>query len=102
VASGFIWAGLRLDAATGSLGLNEIPNTRAEELLAQLKGALYREQADRQLSACVPALLAWARAHQQAIEQESRSRGWLSREFVETKKVAAPLRLLKLWRLRTS
>jgi DNA helicase-4 len=92
---GLIWCGLNLDAPTGSLRLDGISNSQAEQLLAHLRGAIHREQAERQLAAAVPALAAWARAHELAVEQERRGRGWLSREFVETQHSRRPQEIAK-------
>lgn len=90
VSPGLIWSGIKLDSPTGSLRLNGLPNSEARALLAQLRQAIQREQADRQLTSLVPTLLAWAAAHKQALENVRRSRGWLSREFVEAQIASRP------------
>lgn len=90
VVPGFFWAVLRLDAKGGSLRLDGLPNTEAEHLVAHLRGAIHREQADRQLALLVPKLLAWATAHEQAIERERKGRGWLSKEFIQSQTQARP------------
>ncbi len=90
VKPGLIWSALNLDAPSGSLRLDGIPNNQADQLLAQLRAAIHRERADQQLAAAIPTLGAWAQAHKQAIEQERRGRGWLSREFVETQNNRRP------------
>lgn len=95
VVPGFFWAGLELDAQHGSLRLDGLPNTEAEHLLAQLRGAIQREQADRQLVSLVPKLLAWATAHEQAVERERTGRGWLSKEFIQFQAQARPPEMVK-------
>jgi DNA helicase IV len=95
VFPGLFWASLKLDAPTGSLRLEGLPNTQAENLLAQLRGAIQREQTDRQLASLLPGLLSWATAHRQAVEREGHSRGWLSREFVETHTGGRPVEISK-------
>ena len=87
---GLYWAVLKMNAPSGSLRLDGISNTQAADLLANLRGAIRREGALQQFKNATPALLAWVAEHEQAIEQERRSRGWLSREFVERQAQCRP------------
>lgn len=95
VVPGFFWAGVKLNGPEGSLRLDGIPNTQAEEMLAKLRGAIQHESARQQLSAVAPALVAWASGHEQAVERERRSRGWLSREFIEAQCESRPSEVVK-------
>jgi DNA helicase-4 len=97
VVPGVIWAGIKLTAPTGSLKLDGIPNAQARELLTHLRHALDVEAkarsdlaADKLLAAIAIPLKEWASAHEQAQERERKSRGWLSKEFIESQIVGRP------------
>lgn len=88
---GLCWAALKMNAPTGLLRLDGISNTEAADLLAHLCAAIRREGALKKLGEAAPSLLAWASSHERDIEQERRSRGWLSKEFVQLQAQRRPV-----------
>lgn len=102
VVPGFIWSGLTLTAPAGSLHLDGIPNGQAKEMLARLKGAVDTETkrrsdlaADKLLASVAAPLMSWASAHDHALQRERKGRGWLSKEFVESRASGRPSEVAK-------